>query len=346
MNSIILYYNLIRLNKNIKIILNYVVGPLLFCLLAYSIYHQIQRQPNWKDSFLQIIRAFDSTDIWKLMAVCFFMLLNWGLEARKWQLVIRRIQPISWIQALKAIFTGTTLAFFTPNRMGEYIGRVLYIEEGKRIKAVSLTIVCSMAQLLVTIVLGIAGVIFIRQELLVREGAGSSVIFWMNLVLYISIPVALILTLFYFKLSLVVRWVEKIPFIEKFTNYIRVLDNFEASTLLSILSLSVLRYGVFVIQYYWLFDVFKVELNEWQVFWSVSVVFLVLAIVPSIALLTELGVRWQTSIEVIRLFSTNVVGILATSLAIWMINLVIPALVGSLLILNIRLFNLKKNRNE
>ncbi|MBL0136764.1 MAG: flippase-like domain-containing protein [Chitinophagaceae bacterium] len=322
------------------------VGPLLFCLLAYSIYHQIQRQPNWKDSFLQIIRAFDSTDIWKLMAVCFFMLLNWGLEARKWQLVIRRIQPISWIQALKAIFTGTTLAFFTPNRMGEYIGRVLYIEEGKRIKAVSLTIVCSMAQLLVTIVLGIAGVIFIRQELLVREGAGSSVIFWMNLVLYISIPVALILTLFYFKLSWVVRWVEKIPFIEKFTNYIRVLDNFEASTLLSILSLSVLRYGVFVIQYYWLFDVFKVELNEWQVFWSVSVVFLVLAIVPSIALLTELGVRWQTSIEVIRLFSTNVVGILATSLAIWMINLVIPALVGSLLILNIRLFNLKKNRNE
>ena len=335
-----------RLNKNIKIILNYVVGPLLFCLLAYSIYHQIQRQPNWKDSFLQIIRAFDSTDIWKLMAVCFFMLLNWGLEARKWQLVIRRIQPISWIQALKAIFTGTTLAFFTPNRMGEYIGRVLYIEEGKRIKAVSLTIVCSMAQLLVTIVLGIAGVIFIRQELLIKEGAGSSVIFWMNLVLYISIPVAVILTLFYFKLSWVVRWVEKIPFIEKFTNYIRVLDNFEASTLLSILSLSVLRYGVFVIQYYWLFDVFKVELNEWQVFWSVSVVFLVLAIVPSIALLTELGVRWQTSIEVIRLFSTNLVGILATSLAIWMINLVIPALVGSLLILNIRLFNLKKNRTE
>lgn len=335
-----------RLNKNIKIILNYVVGPLLFCLLAYSIYHQIQRQPNWKDSFLQIVRAFDSTDIWKLMAVCFFMLLNWGLEARKWQLVIRRIQPISWIQALKAIFTGTTLAFFTPNRMGEYIGRVLYIEEGKRIKAVSLTIVCSMAQLLVTIVLGIAGVIFIRQELLIKEGPGSSVIFWMNLVLYISIPVAVILTLFYFKLSWVVRWVEKIPFIEKFTNYIRVLDNFEASTLLSILSLSVLRYGVFVIQYYWLFDVFKVELNEWQVFWSVSVVFLVLAIVPSIALLTELGVRWQTSIEVIRLFSTNIVGILATSLAIWMINLVIPALVGSLLILNIRLFNLKKNRTE
>lgn len=345
-NSIILYNNLLRLNKNIKIILNYVVGPLLFCLLAYSIYHQIQRQPNWKDSFLQIIRAFDSTDIWKLVAVFVFMLVNWALEARKWQLVINRIQPISLIQAFKAIFTGTTLAFFTPNRMGEYIGRVLYIEEGKRIKAVSLTIVCSLAQLLVTLILGIVGVLAIRQVLLYSEIADSVVIFWMNLVLYVSIPVSVILTLIYFKLSWLVRWVEKIPFLEKFTHYIRVLDNFEATTLLSILSLSILRYGVFLVQYFWLFDVFKVDLNVWQVFWSVSVVFLVLAVIPTIALLTELGVRWQASIEVIRLFSTNIVGILATSLAIWMINLVIPALIGSLLILNIRLFNLKKNRSD
>jgi hypothetical protein len=69
-----------------------------------------------------------------------------------------------------------------------------------------------------------------------------------------------------------------------------------------------------------------------------SVVFLVLAIIPSIALLTELGIRWKTSIELVALFSTNITGILATSLAIWIINLVIPALIGSLLILGIKFF--------
>lgn len=315
------------------------VGPLVFCLLAYSIYLQIQRQPNWEQSIQEIKSAFDSRAAWKLAAVFGLMMVNWGIEARKWQVVITRLQPISWLKCLKAIFTGTTLAFFTPNRMGEYMGRVLYIDEGKRIQAVSLTLVCSMGQLLVTLVLGVTGLIVIRAVLISQQSGADSIVFWLNAVLYASALAAGFLTLLYFRLSWLIRWVEKIPRIERFVGYIRVLDNFNATILLRILSLSLIRYLVFVIQYYLLFEVFRVELNAWQVFWSVTVVFLVLAIVPTIALFTELGVRWKTSVEVVQLFSGNVVGILASSLAIWIINLVIPALIGSLLILSIRLFN-------
>lgn len=322
------------------------VGPLLFCLLAFSIYRQIQRQPNWEQSIQQIIGAFDTLAAWKLAAVFALMMVNWGIEARKWQLVISRMQLISWWKCLKATFTGTTLAFFTPNRMGEYVGRVLYIEEGKRIKAISLTIVCSMAQLLVTLVLGSIGLVVIRSEWLTAGGNSNSVVFWLNAVLYVSLLATGFLTLLYFRLSWLIRWIERIPKIDKWLTHIRVLDNFNATVLWRILSLSVARYLVFVLQYYLLFQVFGVELNGWQVFWSVTVVFLVLAIVPSIALVTELGVRWKTSVEVVQLFSANVVGILATSLAIWIINLVIPALIGSLLILNIRLFNYKEEQKR
>jgi hypothetical protein len=58
--------------------------------------------------------------------------------------------------------------------------------------------------------------------------------------------------------------------------------------------------------------------------------------------ITELGVRWKIGIEVVQLFNSNITGILATSLAVWMINLVIPALIGSLLILSIKVFNNRK----
>ncbi len=331
------------------------VGPLLFCLLLYSIYRQIQRQPNWEQSLNQIKQAFDGDAVWKLAAVLGLMVINWGLEARKWQLVIHRLQPISWIKCLKAVFTGTTLAFFTPNRMGEYMGRVLYIEEGKRIQAVSLTIVGSMGQLLVTLVVGVVGLVVIRSEIQVGASSGlassgsassGSAVFWLNAVLYVSLLAACFLTLLYFRLSWLIRWIERIPRIERFIRHVRVLDNFNATMLFQILSLSLARYLVFTIQYYFLFDVFGVEMNGWQVFWSVSVVFLVLAIVPTIALVTELGVRWKTSVEVVQLFSLNIVGIVATSLAIWIINLVIPALIGSLLILNIRLFNYKEGQKR
>ena len=190
------------------------------------------------------------------------------------------------------------------------------------------------------------GLFYIRSVLATGTEQAISSVFWLNAVLYISIFATCFLTLLYFRLSWLIRWVEKIPRIEKLIRYIRVLDNFNATMLLKILSLSLMRYLVFVMQYFLLFQVFGVELSGWQVFWSVSVVFLVLAIVPTIALITELGVRWKTSVEVLQLFSVNLVGILATSLTIWIINLVIPALIGSLLILNIRLFNYKEGQKR
>lgn len=331
-------------NKNIKLVLNYVVGPLVFCLLIFSINKQISAQANWKESFHKILDALKTNGGWKLYAVVGLMIANWGIEARKWQIVVSRVQRISWWQSFQATLTGTTLAFFTPNRMGEYVGRVLYIDEGNRIKAASLTLVSSLAQLLVTLFLGVLGIWMLRSGSIMSHVSLPEGAIWVDLVGYGALAVTAFLTLLYFRFSWIIRWVEKIPRLEKYSDYLRVLDNFNATTLGKLLSLSLLRYLVFVLQYYWLFQVFEVGLSGWQVFWSMTVVFLFLAIIPTIALITELGVRWKTSIAVIQLFSSNLVGILATSLTIWVINLVIPALMGSLLILNIRMF--RNNRKE
>ena len=62
-----------------------------------------------------------------------------------------------------------------------------------------------------------------------------------------------------------------------------------------------------------------------------------MAIVPTVAL-AELGVRGQVSIALFGLFSTNTIGIIAAVSGIWLINLIIPALAGSLLILGIKIF--------
>jgi hypothetical protein len=328
-------------NKNIKILLNYVIGPLVFCLLAWSIYRQLIRQNNWRVSLAHAWQAICGAEGWKLGLTMALMLANWGLEARKWQIVIKRVQRLSFIQSCKAVFTGTTLAFFTPNRIGEYMGRILYLDEGTRVKAISLTIVCSMGQLLVTWWVGIAGILYLRaygNTELLHTFAGL----WLNMVLYFALAAAVVLTLFYFRLAGLVRWMEKIPRLKKPVSYIRVLDSLNATILFRILSLSILRYCVFLGQYYLLFDVFDVHVTAAQVAGSVSVIFLILSIVPTIAVITELGMRWKIGIEVVQLFDSNITGILATSLAIWIINLVIPALIGSLLILGIKVFNNRK----
>ncbi len=333
-------------NKNIKLVLNYVVGPLVFCLLIFSIYKQVNAQTNWNESLHRMLEALQTRGGWKIYAVFLLMIANWGIEAKKWQIVVSRVQTITWWQSFQATLTGTTLAFFTPNRMGEYVGRVLYIEDGNRIKAASLTIVSSLAQLLVTLFLGVAGIAMLRTGSIQAGLDLPEEAIWIDLVGYGALAVSAFLALLYFRFSWIIRWVEKIPRLDKYSDYLRVLDNFNATTLGRLLSLSLLRYVVFVLQYYWLFNVFEVGLSAWQVFWSMTIVFLFLAIIPTIALLTELGVRWKTSIAVLQLFSSNLVGILATSLSIWVINLVIPALLGSLLILNIRLFRNKNGKSD
>lgn len=274
---------------------------------------------------------------WKLGLVVVLMLLNWGLEARKWQLVIRPIQKISFSRAFMATFTGTTLAFFTPNRIGEYLGRILYISEGKRIQAISLTIVTSVAQLMITVFAGVAGLIYLRSYLADHRPPGDRLHLWLSVVLIVAVIIFIILTLFYFRLSWLVRLLERIPAVLKYRRFIRALEEFNATILLRILSLSLFRYLVFIIQYYILFRIFAVDISWWQAFWAVSVMFLVLAMAPTFAFLTELGVRAKASIELVQIFSSNMMGILATSLTIWIINLVIPALIGSLLILGIKI---------
>ncbi len=107
------------LNKKLKILLNYIVGPILFVWLSYSIYQQIQRQGDVQQSWQLIRSAFSGPQLLKISGVLMLMFVNWGIEARKWQLLVSSIQTVSFGKAFKAVFSGQALGFNTPNRMGE-----------------------------------------------------------------------------------------------------------------------------------------------------------------------------------------------------------------------------------
>jgi len=330
------------LKTNIKIILNKVAGPLVFLLLSWFICLQVTHQSNWRDSLDRVCKAVAGPQSWKLWLVVALMPVNWGIEARKWQLALRPIGGIAYINALRAVFTGTTMASFTPNRMGEYLGRLLYVKEGHRIESISLTIVCSMAQLLVTLVVGLAGVLYLRAtHVLQTAGAHDSIGFWLNTLLGLVVFLLASLTIIYFRLSWLLRILSKIPGLAKYRAYVKILENFHATLSLRILFLSFGRYLVCIVQYGLIFPVFGVLLTVGQLWGGMSVVFLVMAIIPTFTFLTELGLRWETSIQVLELFSANTIGIFAASFAIWLINLIVPALIGSLLMLSIKIFKNK-----
>jgi hypothetical protein len=334
-----------RLNKNIKIFLNYFLGPLLFIWLSVSIYKQVKHQPDLGASWIKIKQSVESAQIWNLVIVIILMFVNWSIEAFKWKISIRDIQAISFLKSFRAVLSGVSFSVNTPNRIGEYLGRVLYIEEGNRLRAISLTIVCSISQLIITLLSGLIGLFFLKTKIERNEmAAGFDSSIWLLLLQYGLIIGLLILTLFYFRLSILTGLLDRLRNKSRYMWVVNSLKTVDATLLLKLLSLSAIRYIVFIVQYFLLFRLFEVEISWWQSFWALSVVFLVLAIIPTFAI-AELGIRGKVSLKLIELFSANSLGISITTATIWLINLILPAIAGSLLMVSIKIFKNKNERN-
>ena len=326
------------LKKKKKIFLNYIFGPLLFIWLSFSIYKQIQEQPNLPDAWKAIQQSYKGPNAWKLYAVLALMFVNWGLEAKKWQLLVSGVQKISFLRAFRAIFTGQAIALNTFNGVGEYVGRVVYLNDGNRLRAVALSIVGSLSQIIITMVMGILGLIYLRVNILddTHHVQGLSK-FWLDAMMYSISFWTIIFLLVYFQLSWLTKLIEKIPFVAKYSFYIQKLEDFHWKELTRILLLSFIRYVVFVAQYLLLLELFNVNATAIQLAWMVCVLFLVLAVVPTIPI-AELGLRGEASKQLFGLISTNTLGIVFTAVVIWLINRVIPAIAGSIFLLGVKLF--------
>ena len=325
------------MNKSIKIFLKWFIGPLLAAWLFYSLYQQVKNQPDI-DTSIALIKAMPfGKDAWKFWLVIILVFVNWGMEARKWQLLMKPIQSLSFITAFKSVLCGVTLSLNTPNRMGEYGGRILFVKEGNRIKAISVSIAGGMAQLIITMLMGCLGLTYMLFTMDVSDSLMGISVFWLRIFLYGSIFVTVVFIFFFFRLSWLIRLIENLPYAERFSKYINVLETFDAKILLRLLSLSLFRYIVFVLQYIFMLQLLHVENNFWPGFWLVSVMFWILAIIPSFAI-AELGIR-GTIAKTLFSYGNNIntIGILTVTFGIWFINLFIPALIGSLLILGIKI---------
>ena len=322
------------MSKQIKILINYFLGPLLFIVLSWSLYVQIKNQPDLPQRWQQIKVSWHEVKFW---IVIILMFVNWGIEARKWQVLVQHVQHFSFVKAFKSVLSGCSITMLTPNRIGEYGGRILYVDDGNRIKAISLTIVGSISQLLVTLIMGCAGLFYLR---FFSQNQPILPALWGDVLIYLSVTITIVLTLFYLRIGWLVRMMEKVPALQKVVTHIRVLDEFDNIQLIRIFSLSFCRYMVFVLQYLLLLQVMQVELGWVTGFWLIAVFYLLLAVAPTIGFI-ELPVRVSACWALLKYFTSNEIGVSAAALGIWLINLVVPAIIGSLLILSIKIVKVK-----
>jgi hypothetical protein len=307
--------------------------------LSFSIYQQIIAQKDLAGSWEMIKSCLYGPQSGILLLVIFLVLINYGIESLKWQMIQSSIQKISFWKAFKAVLSGHAIAFNSINRIGDTAGRVLYLDEGNRLKGVTLSFIGSISIIIVHVLFGLAGMTYMRINIFdATHSLEGLSLFWMTALMSILTLGVFILILLFFRLSWLIRLLEKIPFVAKYRFVIEHMESLQWRFLTKVLLISIARYVVIVMQYVFLFQVFNVSLDFLDASALVMVMFLVLMIIPSITM-AELGLRGSISLQLFGMLSDNTLGIVATAVGIWIITQIIPAIIGSVFLLGIRFFS-------
>ena len=151
----------------------------VFLLLLFALYKQLYLNKEAQTIPDKLLNVGAAELIGYVLLLTLLMLLNWGIEAYKWQQLVIKITPIRFFRTFKAVWTGVTLGLFTPNRVGEFGGRILYVPRKFRIKAVIVSLIGSFSQNLATIIIGLIGlIIYLHQvEQMLFDAAHAHAIF-------------------------------------------------------------------------------------------------------------------------------------------------------------------------
>ena len=283
----------------------------------------------------------DSSQTPILSALIALMFLNWLSEAAKWRLLISPIENVSIGTALKAIFSGITISILTPNRVGEYGGRIFHLKTADRLDATLLTIVGSYAQLVVTLTTGIVASYFFIPEYL---GTGPLTDLQYNIIGLPVLALCGLLIVLFLNTRLLTTILNWLPIPQKYRHYADVFQYHNSGTLAKVFLASLFRYAIFTFQFYLLLQVFNIDVSYANAMMMVSMTYFVMTAIPTFAI-TELGVRGSVSVYFLGMLSADAVGIFTASAMLWLINLAIPALIGVVFIFQLRFFR-KSDGND
>ncbi len=303
-----LYQKLQKSWKYLKVVITFVI----WIAIAYFVFYE-------KEQFLQILT--NSHLEWKWVAFSsFFLILNIGLEAFKWFLMIKIFHPsISYRTAYQAILTGSASAFITPQKIGDYIGRLLYLTTENRISAIFATLLDRFAQLGATLIFAVFAFYKLEISFFPYTALLTLLTVLFHILLWTSSHSISYLSVFFKQIQFLKDISIKIPFsLQVFTSF-----------------LSIIRFSVFLTQYILIFKAFGIQQEK---LWALCcLTFFIKSFIPSLAF-SELGIREGVAIWVFNQYSSiDAVIVFQATFILFIINTLMPAAVGAWLIKNVNI---------
>lgn len=328
--------NKAKLNKIANRLLRTAIIFFAYGTIIYELFYKRDITSLWNSVVQEVEKPYF---IFLLLVIFMLMFVNYSLESIKWRLLVLKLEKINFWNATKSVLTGMTMGIFTPQKIGSFFGRAFILKQTNPWKGVVVSIIGSFSQLLATLTFGSIGVLYMIQKYHWSSPVFEKLMFWGGFT--VASVILTFLFLFYFKVGIITDFVSKTFKSNKFKikQYLRTLSLYNNKELFYVFLYSCSRYLVFSFQFWLSFRIFGIQLPIIGGFLLISVIYFALAVIPTIAL-AELGIRGSVSLFIIKFWSDTQglyydnlsMQIFLASSLIWLINIMLPSLIGSIFI--------------
>ena len=281
----------------------------------YFIYQKLTT--NNELSFPVLIENLTKNNVFEpknVFLLLFLSFLNWYLEITKWKKLVSFISAISFKEATKQSLASLTTSLITPNRIGEYGAKAMYFKKTQRKKIMGLNFVGNFYQMMATITFGSIGFTFFVFTFKIE-------IDFIRIFLFLLLGVFIISTLFLgakhynykgFSFEKVRSFITQIPF--KLNVKIGLFSFF--------------RFAIFSHQFYFLIVIFGIQIPYIIAISAIASVYFISSIVPMLSLF-DVVLKSTVAIWIFSTLKIDVTSILTITTLMWILNFVIPAVIGS-----------------
>ncbi len=273
--------------------------------------------------------AWAAADVRWIGAALALLPLNVGLEAVRWGRLVRRVQPeVRMRDAVAAVVGAYPLGLLTPGRVGDFVGRAAFLRGVTAGTSAALTFAERMATLLACLAGGAAALFVNPAAGIAPSGVWAGVGVW-------AVAASGVLAAAFASPSRTARVLGQIVPVRVVREALASFERVPRGEAAVLVALSFLRYGIFSAQFVLLVHAFAPAAAWGAVAAGVAVVFLLKSAVPQLTL-GDLGVREGVAVVVLAGAGVSAAAALNASLAVFVINLLLPAAAGVPLLSRLR----------
>jgi len=238
------------------------------------------------------------------------------------------VEDISKWDSIKSVYAGNAIGVLTPNKVGTFIGRALYLKSKGTVSVVSATMLGNVAQLTTTALFGFLGFVVVVSTNTNLNFISESFPFYAFLssaVLVVLLSMLFLYPSFLYKLTL------KLPVLNRYADKISYFKNIKKGELFSVLLFSILRYLVFALQFILLLKLLNVDMTILSLCTFIGVLYMIVTFIPS-PFMGNLGTREAVVLLLLANYNSTA-EVLSASIILWILNIAFPAILGSLIFL-------------